>query len=110
MTAQTNAQPWLSIRLLITDDFGLTVEVNGPEVLVRSPRGSFGVTYKKSPDAPQLVLKSEWLKDGRENPIRLGLETRQRHRERARLVQGDVTYSGTESSRAAGPRARHGTN
>ena len=71
MSARTNAQPWPGIRLLITNDLDLIVEVKGPEILVRSRGGKFGVKYKKSPDAPQLVLKSEWLTDGRENPIRL---------------------------------------
>ena len=71
MSARTNAQPWPGIRLLITNDLDLIVEVKGPEILVRSRAGKFGVTYKKSPDAPQLVLKSEWLADGKENSIRL---------------------------------------
>ena len=68
MSARTNAQPWPGIRLLITNDLDLIVEVKRPEILVRSGGGKFGVTYKKSPDAPQLVLKSEWLTDGKENP------------------------------------------
>jgi hypothetical protein len=71
MSARTNAQPWPGARLLITNDLDRIVEVKGPEILVRSRAGKFGVTYKTSPDAPQLVLKSEWLTDGREDPIRL---------------------------------------
>jgi hypothetical protein len=69
MSARTNAQPWLGLHLLITDD--LIIEVKGYEILVRSRGGSFSVTYKKSPDVPQLVLKSEFLADRRENPLRL---------------------------------------
>ena len=71
MSAHTNAQPWLGIRLLITDDLDLVVEVKGSEIIVRSRGGSFGVRYKRSPDVPQLFLKSEWLTDDRESPIRL---------------------------------------
>jgi hypothetical protein len=33
-----NAQHWLGIRLLITDNFGLVVEVNRPDILVKKPR------------------------------------------------------------------------
>jgi hypothetical protein len=29
------------------------------------------VTYKKSPDAPQLILKSEWTSNGKEGPFKL---------------------------------------
>jgi hypothetical protein len=71
MSARTNAQSWLGIRLLITDDPDLIVEVKDSEILVRSRGGSVSVTYKKSPDVPQLVLKSEWLADRRENALRL---------------------------------------
>jgi len=40
MSARTNAQPWPGIRLLITNDLDLIVEVKGPEILVRSRGGS----------------------------------------------------------------------
>ena len=71
MSARTNAQSWLGIRLPITDDFKLIVEVGNPEIHVRTPGGNFTVTYKKLPLAPQLVLKSEWLANSRPHPLRL---------------------------------------
>jgi hypothetical protein len=60
MPSLTNAQPWLGIHLP-TDDLGLIVETEGAHVLVRTPRGGFRVTYKKSPGFPELVCESEWL-------------------------------------------------
>ena len=49
----------------------LIVEVSGPYILIRAPKGSFKATYKNSPDSHQLVLESEWFSNGREKPIRL---------------------------------------
>jgi len=71
MSARTNAQPWLGIRLLLTNDLDLIAEVSGPYILIRAPKGSFKATYKNSPDSRQLVLESEWFSNGREKPIRL---------------------------------------
>ena len=63
MPTPTNAQQRLGIRPP-ADDLGLIVETDGTRVLVRTPRGGFEVTYKRSPVFSQLVLESEWLKSG----------------------------------------------
>ena len=46
MSARTSAWPWLGIRLLMADELEPIVEVNGPEIVVRTPGGSFSVTYE----------------------------------------------------------------
>jgi hypothetical protein len=70
MPTPTNAQQRLGIGPP-TDDLGLIVETDGTRVLVRTPRGGFEVTYKRSPVFPQLVLESEWSKSGVKNSPRL---------------------------------------
>jgi hypothetical protein len=71
MPTPTNAQQRLGIGPP-TDDLGLIVERDGTRVLVRTPRGGFEVTYKRSPVFPQLVLESEWSKSGVKDSPRLG--------------------------------------
>jgi hypothetical protein len=67
MPAGMNA---LSIPVMF-NDLELIVELIGPHIVVRTPKGNFRVTYTKSADSPQLVLESEWLSDRKESPVRL---------------------------------------
>ena len=71
MPSLTNAQPGLGIHLVPSDDLGLIVETEDAHVLVRTPRGGFRVTYKKSPDFPELVWESEWLSSAMKNSVGL---------------------------------------
>ena len=64
MSARTNAQPRLGIHLILTDDLDLIIQVEGGRIVVRSPRGTFRVTYKKPLESSQLVLDSEWWSKG----------------------------------------------
>lgn len=66
-----SARRSLGTRLVIAGELDLIVEVSGLDILVATPRGSFGVTYKKSPEAPELVLKSEWVRNVKESAYRL---------------------------------------
>ena len=63
MSATTNAQLRLGIRLFINNDLGLTTEIDGPRISVKLQGGSFRVIYKKPLESSQLVLDSEWWRE-----------------------------------------------
>lgn len=70
MPGQLSAQPLLGTRPIHAANPYFVVEVNGPDIHVRTPDGKFRVTYRRSISGPQLVLTSEWAADPKESAIR----------------------------------------
>jgi hypothetical protein len=67
---ERNAWPWPGIHSF-NHGQDLSVEVTGPHILVAAPKSDFRVSYAKSPNAPQLILESEWWTDHRQSPSML---------------------------------------
>src|SRR6476660_5600791 len=57
---------------LMASDLDLIVEVNGSDIVIMMSRGRARVTYRKSPDTPQLVVNSEFASNDKDTKIRLG--------------------------------------
>ena len=57
---------------LMASDLDLIVEVNGSDIVITMSRGKARVTYRKSPDTPQLVVNSEFASNDKDTKIRLG--------------------------------------
>jgi hypothetical protein len=70
MPIEKNPWPWLGIHSFIHGQ-DLSVEVRGSHILVAAPKSDFRVSYAKSPNAPQLILQSEWWTDRRQSPTLL---------------------------------------
>ena len=70
---------------LMAVDLDLIVEVNGSDIVITMSRGKARVTYRKSPDTPQLVVKSESASNDKDTKIRL-----ERFRTRAWRLANDT--------------------
>jgi hypothetical protein len=57
---------------LMAGGLDLIVEVSRSDIVIMMSRGRARVTYRKSPDTSQLVVKSELASNDKDTKIRLG--------------------------------------